>query len=168
MATIAGNPRTSGGIFTATFSAIAVTAAQDFFEIVAGATTAVRIREIRIGQYTDFGDAAAEILPISLVRGHTTTGSGGAAVTPVNLASWSRASTCTVARNNTTIAANGSAVTLISDVMNAAAGWWYYPPEEEMIWLEKSTRFCVRLLGAPADSLTMNGTIIFEEMGQAA
>src|SRR5215472_4725053 len=40
---------------TPTFDGIACQAAQDVFDIVAPATSNVVIREIKIGQYTDFG-----------------------------------------------------------------------------------------------------------------
>ena len=71
--------------YSAIVSGIAVLAAQDVFEIVAGPATRVRLREIRLGQISDFGDAAAEGLAVELIRGFTTAGAGGASVTPVNL-----------------------------------------------------------------------------------
>jgi multidrug resistance efflux pump len=66
-------------VYTATFNAVAVTAAQDLFSIVAPSDGRVVIRELRIGQYSDFGDAQAEILPILLIRGYTVAGSVGSA-----------------------------------------------------------------------------------------
>jgi hypothetical protein len=75
----------NGPIFTATFSAIAVSAAQDVFELITGATSRIEICEVFLGQYSDVGDAAAEMLSVQIVRGHTVVGSGGAAVTPANL-----------------------------------------------------------------------------------
>jgi hypothetical protein len=39
---------------------VQIQAAQDLFEIVAPSNSEVRIREIKIGQYTDFGDAKAD------------------------------------------------------------------------------------------------------------
>jgi hypothetical protein len=156
------------GLYSAAFNAIAVTAAQDVFEIVAPVNSQIVIHEIRLGQYSDFGDAQAEILSVSLLRGHTVSGSGGGTITPANLInpkSGALASTTTVERNNTTQASGGSPVTLIADTFNVAAGWWYYPPAEERIVIDNSQRFVVAIT-APADSLTMNGTIIFEEIGQ--
>jgi hypothetical protein len=154
------------GIFTATFSAVAVTAAQDVFEIVApAAPSRVAIREIRLGQYTDFGDAAAEILSITIISGFTTSGSvGGTAPTPANVKRWSGAATAgsVVEINNTTLAQNGTGVVLVADAFNVQAGWWYYPPEDERIILDGGQRLVVRIT-APADSVTMNGTLVFEE-----
>jgi hypothetical protein len=157
-------------IFTATFSAVAVTAAQDCFEIVAGSNTRVRILDCKLAQYSDAGDAAAEILSVQVIRGFTTTGSGGAAVTPVNLQPWSRVASSTVARNNTTVAQNGTGAILVSDGWHVAAGWSLRDslmvPDGKGIWLEKTTRLVVRIT-IPADSLTVNGTLVFEETGMA-
>ncbi len=45
-----------GRVYTAAFSAVAISAAQDLFEIVAPPDARVRLLEIDIGQYSDFGD----------------------------------------------------------------------------------------------------------------
>ena len=58
-------------IFSAAFAGVAVSAAQDVFEIVAGSTKRVILRKIFLGQYTDFGDANAEILSVQIIRGYT-------------------------------------------------------------------------------------------------
>ena len=63
-------------IFSASFSAVAVSAAQDVFELVAPSTSRVAIRSISLGQYSDAGDAAAELLSVLIMRGHTTSGPG--------------------------------------------------------------------------------------------
>ncbi len=47
-------------VFSAAFSAVAISAAQDLFEIVAPSDSRIRLLEIDIGQYSDFGDAAEE------------------------------------------------------------------------------------------------------------
>lgn len=149
-------------VFTAAFTAVAVTAAQDVFEIATAATVRVRIREIRISQYSDFGDAQAEILSITILRGHSTTGTGGSTLTPTNVEPWSRAAQTTVKANNTTVASSGSPATILADGWNVAANWWYAPPRDEQIWIDGGSRLVVRIT-APADSITVNGTIVFEE-----
>jgi len=149
-------------IFTATFAAVSVTAAQDVWELVMPATTKGRLREVRIGQYSDAGDTEAELLSVQIIRGYTTTGSGGAAATPANLRSWSRAAAATVKRNNTTVAQDGTAVVLLADTFNVASGFWYRPPVEEMIYLDNGERLVVRIT-APADGLTTSSTLVFEE-----
>ena len=154
-------------IFVATFAAVAVTAAQDVFEIVAPATTRLTIREIRLGQYSDPGDAQAEMLSVQIIRGYTTSGSGGASVTPVNFSPVSGAASpvATVERNNTTVAQDGTGAVLLADTFNVMGGWRYYPVPEERIEVGVSQRLVVRIT-APADSLTMNGTMVYEEVGK--
>lgn len=150
-------------IFVAAFAAVAVTAAQDVFELVAPASARVAVRKAVLGQYTDAGDAAAEILSVQIIRGYTTSGSGGAAITPVNLAPWSRTAGATVERNNTTAAQDGTGSVLWAEAFNVQAGWYYDPPPEERILLDAGDRLVVRIT-APADSLTLNGTLVFEEL----
>lgn len=154
-------------LYTASFSAVAVSAAQDLFEIVAPAGSSnILIREIRLGQYSDFGDAAAELLSILVIRGNTVTGSGGSAVTPVNLQSFSLASGATCAVNNTTIASGGSPVTVLADTWNVSAGWYWGPIlRDQYINLIGGQRLVVRVT-LPVDALTMNGSILFEEGAQ--
>lgn len=159
----------NGPIFSATFSAIAVSAAQDVFELTAHATSRIEICEIFLGQYSDSGDAAAEMLSVQIVRGHTTAGSGGAAVTPGNFEPWSRAAVTTVARNNTTIAADGTAVILHSEAFNIQGGWLYRPfkfnnEDNERPKIAAGGIVVVRIT-APADAVTMNGTIKWRELG---
>lgn len=162
-------------IFTASFAAVAVSAAQDVFEIVAPSDSRVRIRDCVIGQYSDVGDAAAEILSVRVIRGFTTGGSGGATVTPANLRPWSRTAGAAVERNNTTVAQDGTGVDLVAATFNVAAGWALRDvlrggrlgpvlDDDEFIYLEASGRLVVRIT-APADAVTMNGTLVFEEIG---
>lgn len=157
-----------GPIFTATFSAVAVSAAQDLFEIVAPANSRIAICEIDIGQYSDAGDAQAEMLSMQIIRGYTTSGSGGSALTPSNLSPWSRTSGATVEANNTTLVQDGTGAILHATSFNVQAGWYYRPKYDEKfderIRLEVSTRLVVRIT-APADAITMNGTLRYQELG---
>lgn len=152
-------------VYTATFSAVAVSAAQDLFEIVAGSGARIEIREIVISQYSDAADAQAEMLPILLMRGHTSTGSGGSTPTPSPNKIAGATAQATVKANNTSQASGGSPVTLRAEAFNVMGGYRFYPIDEERIGLAVGDRFVVRLNGAPGDSLTVNGTIVFEEMG---
>ena len=156
-------------IFSATFSAVAATLAQDVFEVVAPADSWVALRELRLGQYTDFGDAAAEILSIQIIRGYTVSGSGGSSVTPISRspATASLASTVTVEANNTTVANTGTAQVLLSDVWNVQTPYLYLPDKDTAIMIRGSQRLVVRIT-APADSITLNGTIVFEQTGLGA
>lgn len=148
--------------YSCAMSAVAVTAQSDLWEITAPAAGIVRIAGVLIGQSTDYGDAAAEGLTIDIIRAYTSSGSGGSSVTPTPTNSSDSAAGSTVERNNTTIASGGSPVTLLSDAMNIQAGYQMIWPPEHMPILRNSERLVVRM-SAPADSLTVSSTLIFEE-----
>lgn len=154
-----------GQLYTAQFTATAVTAQVDLFELNVASTKAVRIHRCVIGQSSDPGDAQAEMLGITFVRGYTTSGSGGSAPTPQKLATGLGAAATTVETLNTTLATGGTASVLEADAFNVAVGYRYQPAPEERIELAPSERLVIRLGGAPADSLTMSGTLVFEEIG---
>lgn len=150
-----------GTVYTAAFSGVAVSAAQDCFEVTCGSANALYLHEVRLGQYSDFGDAQAEILSVQVITGYTTSGSGGSTVTPAAVTSGTAGSSVEI--NNTTVANTGTAVVRISDTFNVAAGWFYSPSPSERILVPALGRLVVRIT-APADALTMNGTIVFEEV----
>lgn len=161
-------------VFSAAFSAVAITAAQDLFEIVAPANSRVRLLEIDIGQYSDFGDAEAEILSLTVHRGHTTSGSGGSTVTPVRMGAYGAAAGSTVEANNTTVATT-SGTLLWATGWHVQAGFLWSPVEHaprgvpafrRHIIIKPSQRLVIRIT-APADSLTTNGSILFEEIGKS-
>lgn len=155
-----------GQIYVATFTAIDISVAQDLFEIVAGANTRVVIREFEIGQQSDAGDSLADMLGLLIIRGHTTSGSGGASVTPINLAPWSDvAAQAAIERNNTTIAAGGTPLTLRATAWNVMGGYRYYPGfRGERLMLNFNERLVFRLPDAPTSPITCNATLVFEEI----
>src|SRR5574343_600929 len=153
-----------GRLYTAQFSAVAVSAAQDLFEIVAPSDAIVKIHNIRLGQTSDVGDAAEEILLIKLNSGATTSGSGGGSYTPVPIELGDAAFGGTCEINNTTQAADGTIVTHHAWPWNVRGPFEIiFEPETRPV-LSPSRR-CVLTGPAPADALTMMGTISFEEIG---
>lgn len=154
-----------GRMYTGIFAGVAVTAQQDFFEIVAPADSAVVLHAVYLSQETDVGDAAEEMLRVAIKSGQTTSGSGGSAPTAIPLSLGDAAFGGTVEVNNTTKASVGTIVTHHSDAFNIRTGWVYLPTPEMRKVLSPSARMTVELLTTPADSLTMNGTIVFEEIG---
>lgn len=161
----------NGPIYTVQFNAVGVAAAQDLFSLLAHSTSRIAICRIEIGQYSDAGDAASELLSILLQTGATTVGSGGSAPTPANLQPWSRAAVTTARANDTTQATNGTIVTRYAASWNIQAGFIYAPRFEplanydERIKVAAGERFVVSSPGVPADSITTNGTIWFQELG---
>lgn len=154
-----------GRIYTAQFTDVAVTAIQDLFEIVAPADAIVVIHEVHFGQRSDVGDAAEEILSIQLTSGHSTSGSGGSSVTPVPREFGDAAFGGTCEANNTTQASTGTIVTHYSWHWNIRGPFdRIWTPETRPV-LSPSMRACFELPVAPADSITMSGSVTFEEIG---
>lgn len=154
-----------GRVYSVNFENIAVTAAQDFFEISPADDKPVKILGLFLCQSSDVGDAAEEMLRIQILRGHATSGSGGSAQTPVPINPNDPAAGFAAEVNNTTIASAGTAVILHSDSFNIRTGiQLFWTPETAPLATQGNTTIVVRLLANPADSLTMGGTLYVEEL----
>lgn len=154
-----------GRLYAVTFENVAVTASQDFFEITPADDKPIAIHAVYLSQYSDVGDTAEELLRVKIIRGHATGGSGGSSATPVPMNPSDAAAGATAEINNTTIASTGTAVDLHADTFNIRAGWVYMPtPESRPIANQANTTIVVRLMASPTDSLSMSGTLIFEEI----
>lgn len=155
--------------YSGVFEEVAVSAAQDLFELVAPADASIVIHSVRIGQSSDAADAQSEMLPVSFVRGEgsVTSGSGGSTPTPAPLESGFAASGATLEANNTTkmVVGSGSLTTLYNDAFNVQVGFLYQPVPEERVIVSPGDRVTVELVSAPADSLTVSGMIVWEEIG---
>jgi hypothetical protein len=154
-----------GRRYSLSFAATVITVEADLFELAP--VFPIRLLGLIVSQTTEAGDAQDEMLPIRVIRGHDTSGSGGTGtLTPAKLNSTdagcqiNNAEVC-----NTTIASGGTPVTVHSDAFNVRAGyqlWW--TPECAPIVSSADGRVVVRT-GAPADSVSFTGTIYFEEIG---
>jgi hypothetical protein len=151
-----------GRMYSANFEEVAVTAVQDLFELIAPADSAVVIHAVHISQSSDAGDSASEQLHILMHRG-TATGSGGSSVTPSPLNVGDAAFGGTVEANNTTQSVEGTL--LHSEAFNVMAGLAVIWTPETRPVISPSGLFIVELQTEPADSLTMSGTMYFEEIG---
>ena len=153
-----------GRVYSVEFENVGVTAAQDFFEITPGDDRPIEIIGIELSQSSDVGDAAEEILRYRVIRGHTTSGSGGSAPTPRPLDARDSAAGFTAEVNNTTIASAGTGVNLHSGTFNIRTGLLLWlPPEATWKADQGDTTIVVRLMAAPADSLSMSGTLYIRE-----
>src|SRR3989304_9742939 len=153
-----------GRIFSIVFSAVAVTATQDFFSILPATQKPVKIHAVYLAQTTDVGDAQEEMLRIQITRGNTTTGSGGSAVTPRPMDSNDTASGATCRVNDTTPVSAGTAVILHSETFNIRTGFVYVPTPEARVRTQNAEFVVVQLMANPNDSITMSGTCVFEEV----
>lgn len=156
-------------LYVANFEDVAITAAQDLFELLASSSSVVRVHKWTLMQSTDAGDAEEEILPIETVRGDgaVTSGSGGSTLTAQPIDNGDAAPTTTVEANNTTRLAAGSGT-----LDNLEKYGWnvriplevLYPPGH-LPTISPGDTWTLSLNGAPADSITCSGAIWFEEIG---
>ena len=155
-----------GKFATYSFSAVAVSAAVDVFEIAAASGKPFILHEITLAQSSDYGDAAAEGLSILIKRGiGYTSGSGGSTATAAKHATNDAAVGPTAETNNTTQASagGGSLTTIRAEAFNVQAGYQYLPtPEQRMVFLPAEA--LVVSITAPADAVTLSGVCVIEEL----
>lgn len=157
-----------GMLYSVTFSSVTVTVQQDFFEITAPSTKIVVIHSVELTQSTDVGDAEAEGLAILHKRGagSVTSGNGGAA-TPAKLETGSASASTTAEINGTTKMAvgTGTITTLRSSNWTVQQPYLWLPTPELRHILAPSELYTVELATTPADSITVSGELVFEEIG---
>lgn len=147
-------------------TATAVTVAADLLEITPATNKPVKIISVNLFQTTDLGDAAEEIIGLLWVRGHTTSGSGGSSPTPrpCDRSGASAGFTCEVF--NTTQASAGTTHNLAREGWNIRVPYIRpFVPEEQVTATAADTTLILRMAAAPADSITISGSICVEEMG---
>lgn len=156
-----------GRIYTVSWdAATAITAQIDVFEISPADDRPVFIHELRMWQTTELGDAAEEVIGVQMIRGFTTSGSGGGTSTVgKKYAGDSNASFSHECRN-TTLANTGTTETTEGDGWQVRIPYiWTPSPEDRPFVSQAETRLVVRLMAAPADSMTMFATLKVEEIG---
>lgn len=156
-----------GRFYTASFSAVSVSAAVDVFEILAASAKPFILHEIALAQSSDYGDAAAEGLSVLIKKatGSYTSGSGGSTATLRPHSTNDAAAGPTPETNNTTQASAGSGalITMRAEAFNVQAGYQYLPtPEQRMLFLP--TEALVVSITAPADAITLSGSVVIEEL----
>lgn len=156
-----------GRFYSASFSAVSVSAAVDVFEVLASTGKPFFLHEIVLSQSSDYGDSQAEGLSILIKRatGSYTSGSGGSTATPAKHATNDASAGPTAETNNTTQASAGSGAltTIRCEAFNVQAGYQYLPPPEQRLFF-LAAEACVVSITAPADAITLSGTFVFEEM----
>ena len=138
------------------------TAAFDAVELTP-ATGIIRVKRLCIWQTTDLGDAQEEVLLVEWIRGYTTTGSGNVTTVQTPLNAFDSAATVTAKLLASTVATAGSPVPL------GVMGWniripldVLFPPGEEIV--ARGTTRLVARVSAPADSITVNASCLYEQL----
>lgn len=152
-------------VYAVPFSAVSVGAAiQDLWEIQPADDFPVEFVGWKIGQTSDSGDAQDEQIQITVVRGHSTIGSGGSTptISPVNPND--PAASFTAKTNNTTIASSGTGAVAYANAFNVRAGADEYLPVELRPKAKQGNTTMVVRISAPADALTMTGVLYVAEL----
>lgn len=152
-------------VYTVSFTGVAVTAQQDFFEITCAAGKNCRIAALFLSQSTEIGDAQEEGLSIIIKSGATVSGSGGTAPTPIPLNVTDAAAGFASEVNNTTKANTGTIVSHHADNWNVRMPYVLILPDYLQVELTGGRRATVELGTTPADSITMSGTLYVIEYG---
>lgn len=153
--------------YTVGFKAVAVTVQQDFFEILAATGKAVRIHAWNLAQSTEIGDAMEEGLLITCNRGAGSVTSGnGAAATPAALCFDDAAVGASAKINGTTkmTVGTGTLTELEAHVWNVRIPYLMIYPPELRPYIRPGDRWTLELETTPLDSVTITGTVWFEEI----
>jgi hypothetical protein len=154
-----------GRVYTVDIAPVAITVAADIIELTPADDKPIEILGIvDLLQTTELGDAAEEIIGLVWVRGHTTSGSGGAAPTPTPLDPNDAAAGFTAEALNTTPASVGTTTNLLRHGWNVRQPLTiFYPPECLPQASQANTTLVLRMAAAPGDSTTISGSIIVRE-----
>jgi hypothetical protein len=157
-----------GRVYTVVFDRVAVTAIQDLFEIQPAADKPVLFAGLKLSQSSDFGDAQDEGLTVRVKRvvATATSGSGGTSPTPRTTMKSQSAAGFTAEVNNTTQATSSGTIEILDvDVFIVRAGLLWIPPERMAFEFVNGVFGVIDLPVAPADSITMSGTLYVVERG---
>jgi hypothetical protein len=149
----------TGRMYSAPFEDVAMTVAQDLWQIEQDASQII-LHYFEIGQTSDPGDAAAELLIIKMRR---VTDAVGAIDTPNPLDTGDAAATANVETNDTVQLVTG-VNTIWASSWNIALPFIWMPPPEQRVAIVAGDALTITC-SVPLDSLTIHGTLVFEEIG---
>ena len=149
-----------GRMYTLEFTDVAVTAQQDLFQIEAITVPAI-IHAVYLSQITDVGDSAAENLSISINRVTDDVTDDKATV---QIDKGDATQLAEIAINETSELTTGLE-RIHSEAWNIALPFVFLPTPEMRPVVEVGNAIVVNLNTTPNDSITMSGTIYFEEVG---
>lgn len=154
-----------GTMYVATFDGISVSAICELFYVKPASTRSVIIHEIRITQETS---ETSEQLPLQIARTATDQSAKGTSLTPAKLnVNGGAAAGATVRSNILT----GATFATLGDMLrvegeNVLGGWHYLPtPECRPVISAGGDGIVVKLKTAPTAALTLDGVLVFEEIG---
>lgn len=156
-------------LYSVTIDAGSITNANGDYELLeldAAAGKPIEICGWDLGQTSELQEAQEEQLRITIIRGHTTDGTGGSSFTPQPIEASGAAAGFTADILRTGIASSGSPVTIWGFPLPVRAGHQYGPvPEGYGFATSEANLLVVRLATAVADDLTFQGAFLIREYG---
>jgi hypothetical protein len=150
------------GCYVATFDNVSVTAATDLFYGTVAADRPVTLYQMTLCQTSDLGDLSEEVLRIGLYRGASGGTGGAASAEPGYTDADLQAATCQVLTNNTSASTGGTLLEPIGWNIRVPLLWCPIPELRPRIDSTEDP-FAVRLIGAPADAITVSGALWWAE-----
>lgn len=155
----------TGRIYTVSFTAVSISAAQDLFNIIAGSSKVIAIHAIELGQVTQTTIGNLR-LRVRYLPATVTNGTGGSSVTPRPINVGDNAATFTARANDTSQATSSTTIVdLWSDQWNLLNGFLWVPPAVNRPFVgAPSGAIVVSLDSSPGSAITASGTITVEEL----
>ena len=148
-----------GRMYIVQFTDASVSVSQDLFQIESLITPAT-LHAVYLSQTSDVGDSSAENLVVRILR---VTDAVTDDLATVQLDKGDATQTADVAVNETSLLTTGLEV-VHSEAWNIALPFIWLPPPEMRVIGTIGDVIIVNI-AAPADALTMSGTVYFEESG---
>lgn len=161
----------AGRIYTVPLPRTVVTnagGAIDIVEILVPSNKVMILRQARITQSSDAGDAESEQMQFTIRRGiGATSGSGGVSATFSKHDPGDANAGLTGELFNTTaaVAGGGSLTDLFNEDENIHNGWFHAPAPDERYMFGGTQHLIIHSPGTFNDDLTLSGFVVLEELG---
>lgn len=139
-----------------TVTGVAFTTATDLMQFTVASNRPVTVCGLTVIQSSDVGDAQDEVLRVGFYRGVTTGATGGSAGTAAAMQQGGPTPGVGSAQSNWTTASTGGTLVAINGFNVRAGLEWWFPELLRPYCTAASAIQSFRLLGAPADSVTMD------------
>lgn len=149
-------------MFTASQDAQAVSTAVDLFHFTIADDKPMWLWQLDLCQTTDLGDTNEEVLRLGLYSG-VTGGGGGSALTEAALSDAHGSTISTAVVGQGTASTGGTLRKVFYWNIRQAGPVWIATPETAIRLGQGSSAAAIRLLAAPADSITLSAEVTWSE-----
>lgn len=149
--------------YTVSQDAQAISTATDLLFCTVAADKPVRIWGLDIGNTSDLGDAAEEVLRIGIYTG-VTGGGGGTALTEVSTSDLSPTAGAAWVGTGTASTAGTLRKTIYWNIRQAGPAWIATVEGAAIRCSAANDPIAFRLLAAPADAITLSYEVLWEEL----